>query len=986
MAQPPPHPRSSIISGLICAGAAAPRPRLFVAAAALALLLALAALARDAAPWAPAASLRVAPALTSQQNLLQQLQLQVQQSSAVAAAPTPAAPLGAASLEALLFDAGASARLADEAVASAGGDAAAAARRLLLLAHEVRAAARRLRPRIDPQGLLRDYSAQGEAAEAAKSGAKSGSEGEEVGEEKGEEKGEGEEEGDDDISSLGLDPEAPDAALPATTRVACFMQADSSDLCVYENVCIDLPSDETPPRQPRLVFVRREGEVARARARASAQQGGDLAQGAASLISAGSVANLYAAESAERAERRRRRSADPTEAFSAWSAPPPPLPPQQLQSNAQRDAAQDRLDEALERGAEGAPKLDWAFEDVVEEPSRGGSPGLRARSFPFGTSFEVEHVVPEATVPSVLGGAFAGAVTWLPDAYIASNVLNSHLWGFAQSVAFPLFGAAHANASLRLGLPPIRNLIVTAPRDYAQEHVDLAWREGTPWALSDAEAWVTGLLGEALEWVDALGSRAKEIAMADAGAGGGDATEVLRGAPPFVGGEARSRNSEGELQLGAPNGAYLRAEAALGPRLRAAMAGCEAPKGAFRREIGSAMLDGADPLSPTLACLARALAAAPKAPEEGRAVPPFRALLMGNRRRGARLVFTSKDLPDDPVAAFALALARRRLAALGLATPHAGVRDLNRLLLRRPHRVCMRRAVVLGTKELLVGGNAEASLVRAFAAERLGAVPMNSAYRFPPPGILIVDRALDSPSRKAAGPYGRYLDNRPALEKVLRKYGLSYTLVLDRDLYKLPFIEQARLFASHGVLVMAHGAGLVNAHFMSPRSAIVELNAFSVWCPIYSRGLVAAGHHVFALHSKLKGANLDYLYLERPEGAAAREALAARESARCERLGNVAAALDADCWIQLKMASVHVPVAEFEHLLLQALEAVGQPRLPRGSAFALVDGAPSEDEAPVAPLAQLDATFYERRRWAVVRNGTRSGGGGAPVTSHQSPA
>ena len=344
-------------------------------------------------------------------------------------------------------------------------------------------------------------------------------------------------------------------------------------------------------------------------------------------------------------------------------------------------------------------------------------------------------------------------MTWLPDGYIASNTLGAHLWGFAMSVAFPLLGAAHANTSLRLGLPPVRNFIVAAPRDYAQEHVDLAWTEGSPWALADSEAWVTGFLGEALEWVDSL--RARELAE-----GGGDlAPSPRRGAAPFVGGSARSRASDGELQLGAANGVYARAEAALEPRLRAALAHCEAPRGGFALELGASLLDAADALSPTLACIARVLGAPTQSAEPakaevpddtGAALPaplPFRALLMRNKQPGARLIFTSKDLPDDPVAATVLAFARRRLAALGLETPHAGVRALNRYLLRRPHRVCMRRAVVLGAKELLVGGNAEAALVRAFAADRLGAEPMSSSYRFPPPKVLLVDRARDSPTR-----------------------------------------------------------------------------------------------------------------------------------------------------------------------------------------------------------------------------------------------
>ena len=46
-------------------------------------------------------------------------------------------------------------------------------------------------------------------------------------------------------------------------------------------------------------------------------------------------------------------------------------------------------------------------------------PGARARAVPFGTAYEVQYVTPEETVPAVLGGEFAGAVTWRDDAYIA---------------------------------------------------------------------------------------------------------------------------------------------------------------------------------------------------------------------------------------------------------------------------------------------------------------------------------------------------------------------------------------------------------------------------------------------------------------------------------------------------------------------------------------------------------------------------------------
>ena len=124
----------------------------------------------------------------------------------------------------------------------------------------------------------------------------------------------------------------------------------------------------------------------------------------------------------------------------------------------------------------------------------------------------------------------------------------------------------------------------------------------------------------------------------------------------------------------------------------------------------------------------------------------------------------------------------------------------------------------------------------------------------------------------------------------------------------------------------------------------------------------AAGHHVFSIHSKLKAANLDYAYVTgHTEERAEHEAYAAKEAARCERLGNVLSSTDADCWIEAKMAGVLVPPAEFEHVFLQALEAVGRHTFARDSPLDRLDGAP--DRGPVLALDQADPDFYRKRRW-----------------------
>jgi hypothetical protein len=140
----------------------------------------------------------------------------------------------------------------------------------------------------------------------------------------------------------------------------------------------------------------------------------------------------------------------------------------------------------------------------------------------------------------------------------------------------------------------------------------------------------------------------------------------------------------------------------------------------------------------------------------------------------------------------------------------------------------------------MVGGGAEAVLVREFAADRLGGAAVGADYRAPPEPlrrVLLLDRDAGSPAQ--SGSYGRGLQNRAELEAIIAKYvpRADVTLLLDSQLYAMGFREQAALFASHAVLVMAHGAGMVNAAFLPPRSAVVELNSFNMWCPIYSRML-----------------------------------------------------------------------------------------------------------------------------------------------------
>ena len=66
----------------------------------------------------------------------------------------------------------------------------------------------------------------------------------------------------------------------------------------------------------------------------------------------------------------------------------------------------------------------------------------------------------------------------------------------------------------------------------------------------------------------------------------------------------------------------------------------------------------------------------------------------------------------------------------------------------------------------------------------------------------------------------------------MQKYDLEFDLVTDRNLSRLSFAEQARLFGRYGLVVVAHGAGETNFAFLPRRAAIIEISPVMLWCPL----------------------------------------------------------------------------------------------------------------------------------------------------------
>jgi hypothetical protein len=366
-------------------------------------------------------------------------------------------------------------------------------------------------------------------------------------------------------------------------------------------------------------------------------------------------------------------------------------------------------------------------------------------------------------------------------------------------------------------------------------------------------------------------------------------------------------------------------------------------------------------------------------------------------------------------------------AALGALRSAAPLSTLAEFLRHgRRTRVCARRAVLPGNRDVAVGGLSEANFLREFAhslreSAAAGSAPLEpvlhgregkelpSAYHSSPaaaaaeaaasaPGalprdgfigrmgtlpILVLDRGQRENGFSVVGPWGRRFANRPGLLAVLDKYSLNYTLVEDVDLLRLSFEEQVALFNRHKVFIAAHGAGIMNSLFLPPRSAVIEVTPRGMFCPLFHRLHVAAGHFTFPIHSLLFDALQTFSYSSGHQGPwqEGYNESAAWHVARCVARGHFwSAVTEALCFHEAKTVPVVVPLHEFEAQLLHALDAVGGPLAHRGAAHHLLEGIPSQaelqrsaerSEAPF-PWAR-DKAYYEKRAWRLVP----PGGGGA---------
>lgn len=711
-------------------------------------------------------------------------------------------------------------------------------------------------------------------------------------------------------------PHEDDLLFPEPSTANCRMLQDAFDVCSYEHVCFDLPGPFRPDNRddPPVLWMVGSESLGRAGAGSGKHfetygpptDGSGDGEGGPHLVEA-------AARAAAAAEADAEGGGDDVAGAPASSADRACRHAHRLAPHSGGSGPRDILRLARDHNRY---LFDTVFVDVTEDDL-----ASRPRVLPWASFMRTGVINPSDTVSAAHGGSYNGTVTWVDNLWVAMTMVNAHLWSFGANVAFPLFGAWVANQSMGMGLPPADNFLVYNTEGWKKDRLDLP--SPFDWHGGNEGKWSQGFLRNLLTYVH----------------------------------PHRAEPYNGKVPSGKA-GRYPAVEAVLAAAYAQAAADGKVPKLPPGQTLPA--FNGSD-TSGTYGGVFDALL--PYLPAQ---VPWEFLTLRNNASLGSRILWNLNDvpLPPWPYAAAAAAAA----AAGGGEGAGGGAKDARAagaakhgngatgpaIELRR-RRICAKRAVLVGEKPMLISGPGEATAIREFGFSQLGVPrPEGGPLALAPKRIALIDRGRASHAGTVpVKPRG--FANVRAVQGVLEKYSLNYDLITDKNLSALAFPQQAQLFSRYGLVIMAHGAGETNFAWLPRRAAVIEVSPMMMWCPLYIKYLAGLGHSVFPIFSRLKGPLLDWNVWEGPESnMSSRLALANL----CERnsLPNIARH---KCWHEAKMAAVQVPIHEFEHTLLRALDVVGIKKFPIDSAFDLIEGLPSGGP----DVAFWTEGHYERVGW-----------------------
>jgi len=185
---------------------------------------------------------------------------------------------------------------------------------------------------------------------------------------------------------------------------------------------------------------------------------------------------------------------------------------------------------------------------------------------------------------------------------------------------------------------------------------------------------------------------------------------------------------------------------------------------------------------------------------------------------------------------------------------------------------------------------------------------------------------------------------------LLKKYKLNYE-VLDWTTSP-PVKEQARILSRTGLLITMHGAGLTNMIFMHKRTAVMEIFPHKIYCPIYGKMANMLGLNYFPLFAAKRGQTVLFDYMDGPQITDERRI---EKGKICEELSSLEVAHGGHtCWGEYIHGSVVTPIAQFELLLLRALDHLGMRVYPVNSTLAALEGVYQGGPEPYIPQQKAD--------------------------------
>jgi hypothetical protein len=284
---------------------------------------------------------------------------------------------------------------------------------------------------------------------------------------------------------------------------------------------------------------------------------------------------------------------------------------------------------------------------------------------------------------------------------------------------------------------------------------------------------------------------------------------------------------------------------------------------------------------------------------------------------------------------------------------------------RGPVRVCARKAASLGALQRITsGGYNEAEYLRYWGKQAFDTrMEYRADWKLPREMPIVRVLVYDAGNRTSGR--GAFFENLDAITGLLRKYNVPFDVVSEADFQHLPLRTQAKVTASHSILITTPGPHLVLAALMFRRTIQILVEPFGLLHPLAPRQAGAADQFPRVIYSRIKPKNIA------PEQ---RTAWDAAISIGCHDLPVLECAKNPTCAKGFSRVPVVVPLAQLEAELLNAFQLLDDPRMPKQDPLSLLLGLPQDAIDEGSPTTGI----YEKRAWRICPRNSTCGLGRRP--------